>query len=76
MDWEKGYQKGIELALAAARRLIDYPEDIDEVLNIFNSEYKRSIEREMGWRDGEKERGMIEKRNFDWVRRKEKSKNQ
>ena len=68
MDWENGYRKGIELALAGARRLVEYPKDVDEVLNILNSEYKRSIERQMGWRDREKERNMIEKRNFDWVR--------
>lgn len=71
MDWENGYRKGIELALAVTRRLVDHPEDVDEVLNILKSEYKRSIERQMGWRDKEKERNMIEKRNFDWVRRKE-----
>ena len=71
MEWENGYRKGIELALAVTRRLVDYPEDVDEVLNILKSEYERSIERQMGWRDKEKERNMIEKRNFVLLRRKD-----
>ena len=47
MDWEFGYQKGIELALTAVHAVNAHPEDYDKVLQILRDAYDKSVDRQM-----------------------------
>ena len=46
MDWEFGYQKGIELALTAIHAVSAHPEDYDRVLRILREAYNDSVDRQ------------------------------
>lgn len=46
MDWEFGYQKGIELALTAVHTVSVNPEDYDKVLQILREAYEKSVRRQ------------------------------
>ena len=48
MDWEFGYQKGIELALTAVHTVNAHPEDYEKVLQILREAYEKSVARQMG----------------------------
>ena len=47
MDWEFGYQKGIELALTAVHAVNAHPEDYEKVLQILHEAYEKSVGRQM-----------------------------
>lgn len=47
MDWEFGYQKGIELALTAVHAVNAHPEDYDKVLQILREAFEKSVKRQI-----------------------------